>query len=139
VDQQAHRRNQSDPGATLNSGRLSGSPGVTPFLKVTGLDQTVGRPASVHTARHRQGECGVWPARDRLQPEPTEQSAQPSAGGGMNSQLPRGVANCKSKSLENRPNGPHPALCTALRAEISKKSAFGWGKLASWLVFSANT
>jgi len=35
VDQQANRRAQSDPGANLHSGRLSGSRGVTPFLKVT--------------------------------------------------------------------------------------------------------
>ena len=35
VDQQANRRAQSDPGATLNPGRLSGSRGVTSFLKVT--------------------------------------------------------------------------------------------------------
>jgi len=37
VDQQANRRAQSDPGATLNPGRLSGSRGVTSFLKVTAL------------------------------------------------------------------------------------------------------
>jgi len=35
VDQQANRGAQSDPGATLNPGRLSGSLGVTTFLKVT--------------------------------------------------------------------------------------------------------
>jgi len=40
VDQQANRRDQSDPGATLNAGRLIGSPGVTPFLKVTVFDLT---------------------------------------------------------------------------------------------------
>ena len=34
------------------------------------LDQTVGRFAPVQTARHRQGESGVWAARDRLQPDP---------------------------------------------------------------------
>jgi len=42
VDQQANRRDQSDPGTTLNSGRLIGSPGVTPFLKVTDLDRVDG-------------------------------------------------------------------------------------------------
>jgi hypothetical protein len=36
VDQQANRRARSAPGATLNSGRLNGSQGVTSFLKVTG-------------------------------------------------------------------------------------------------------
>jgi hypothetical protein len=35
VDQQANRGAKTDPGATLNSGRLNGSPGVTTFLKVT--------------------------------------------------------------------------------------------------------
>jgi hypothetical protein len=35
VDQQANRGAQSDPGATLNPGRLSGRPRVTTFLKVT--------------------------------------------------------------------------------------------------------
>ena len=35
VDQQANRGVQSDPGATLNPARSSGSQGVTPFLKVT--------------------------------------------------------------------------------------------------------
>jgi hypothetical protein len=35
VDQQANRRARSAPGATLNPGRLNGSPGVTSFLKVT--------------------------------------------------------------------------------------------------------
>jgi hypothetical protein len=35
VDQQANRGARTDPGATINSGRLSGSLGVTPSLKVT--------------------------------------------------------------------------------------------------------
>ena len=35
VDQQANRGAQSDRGDTINSGRLSGSRGVTSFLKVT--------------------------------------------------------------------------------------------------------
>ena len=35
VDQQATRRSRADPGYILNSGRLSGSQGVTPSLKVT--------------------------------------------------------------------------------------------------------
>ena len=35
VDQQANRGAQSDPGATINPGRLSGNSGVAPFLKVT--------------------------------------------------------------------------------------------------------
>ena len=37
VDQQANRGAQSDRGATINSGRLSGSRGVTSFLKVTAV------------------------------------------------------------------------------------------------------
>jgi hypothetical protein len=37
VDQQANRGSRSDPRATLNQGRLSGSRGVTPSLKVTAL------------------------------------------------------------------------------------------------------
>ncbi|MCP9841579.1 hypothetical protein KBY93_13175, partial [Synechococcus sp. J7-Johnson] len=37
VDQQATRRARTDPGATINPGRLNGSQGVTPFLKVTAL------------------------------------------------------------------------------------------------------
>jgi len=41
---------------------------------------------------HRQGECGVWPARDRLQSDPAGQPAQAGDGGGMNRWLPRGVA-----------------------------------------------
>jgi hypothetical protein len=35
-------------------------------------------------ARHRKGQCGVWPARGRLQLDPTRQSAQAGEGGGMN-------------------------------------------------------
>jgi hypothetical protein len=36
VDQQANKGAQYDSGATLNSGRLRGSRGATPFFKVTG-------------------------------------------------------------------------------------------------------
>lgn len=36
VDQQANRGAQSDHGATVNPGRLNGSRGATPSLKVTG-------------------------------------------------------------------------------------------------------
>ncbi len=36
MDQQAARRAGTDPGVILGSGRLNGSQGVTPFLKVTG-------------------------------------------------------------------------------------------------------
>jgi hypothetical protein len=35
VDQQATRRARTDPRATFDPGRLSGSQGVTPSLKVT--------------------------------------------------------------------------------------------------------
>ena len=42
VDQQANRRAQSDPGATLNPGRLSGSRGLTSFLKVIEPGSAVG-------------------------------------------------------------------------------------------------
>jgi len=35
VDQQANRRSGFNSGGTINSGRLTGSLGVTPFLKVT--------------------------------------------------------------------------------------------------------
>jgi hypothetical protein len=35
VDQQANRGTQSKPRATLDPGRLNGSPGVTTSLKVT--------------------------------------------------------------------------------------------------------
>jgi hypothetical protein len=35
VDQQATRRRPIQPGATIYPGRLKGSQGVTPFLKVT--------------------------------------------------------------------------------------------------------
>lgn len=55
------------------------------------LDQAVGRSAPVQAARHRKGECGVWAARDRLQPDPAGQPAQAGNGGGMNRWLPRGV------------------------------------------------
>jgi transposase len=66
------------------------------------LDQTVGRSASVQAARHRQGECGVWPACDRLQPDPPGQPAQTGDGGGMNSRLPRGVP---KRQRSGSPNG----------------------------------
>jgi hypothetical protein len=36
------------------------------------LDQTMGRSAPVQAARHRKGAFGVWPALDRLQPDPAE-------------------------------------------------------------------
>jgi hypothetical protein len=66
---------------------------------------------SVQTERHRQGRCGVWSARDRLQPDPPGQSA-PSRGdaGGMSGGLPSGVARRTTKTLNNSPNGPHPAV-----------------------------
>jgi hypothetical protein len=35
VDQQAAGRANADAGSTIDEGRLKGSPGVTPFLKVT--------------------------------------------------------------------------------------------------------
>ena len=38
VDQQATGRERTGPGVNVNAGRLSGSPGVTSFLKVTGAD-----------------------------------------------------------------------------------------------------
>ncbi len=41
--------------------------------------------------------------------------------------LTRGEANCMARSFHNCTQKDHPALRTALRAEISKKSAFAWG------------
>jgi hypothetical protein len=101
---------------------------------------TVGRTAPVQTARHRKGRCGVWSARDRLQPDPPGQSA-PSRGdgGSVSSALPRGVANCTAKSLNNCPKRPRRALLAALGVEINEKLAFAWGKRASCCGFSANS
>ena len=56
------------------------------------VTQAVGWSAPVQAARHRQGECGVWPARNRRQPDPAGQPAQAGNGGGMNRRLPRGMA-----------------------------------------------
>ncbi|MCP9808673.1 hypothetical protein KBY58_04415 [Cyanobium sp. HWJ4-Hawea] len=39
VDQQATRGAQFNPAVTINPGRLNGSPGVTPFLKVTAANE----------------------------------------------------------------------------------------------------
>ena len=53
VDQQDNRRAQSDPGATLNPGRLSGSRGVTSFLKVTAAAQQWPSPGNLSSPRCR--------------------------------------------------------------------------------------
>jgi hypothetical protein len=42
VDQQANRGAKTNPGATLNPGRLNGSPGVSTFLKITALESHIG-------------------------------------------------------------------------------------------------
>ena len=55
------------------------------------LDQGFRRPAPVQGSRHRERERRVWPARDRLQPDPPGQPAQTRHGCGMNRWLPRGV------------------------------------------------
>ncbi len=67
------------------------------------LDQTVGWAASVQAARHRNGGCSVWPAPDRLQPDPAGQPAQTGDADGMSSKLPRGVAR---QWVPERSNGP---------------------------------
>ena len=57
----------------------------------TQLSPYIRRPAPVQGSRHRERERRVWPARDRLQPDPPGQPAQTGDGGGMNRWLPRGV------------------------------------------------
>lgn len=48
-----------------------------------------------------QGVCSVWPGCDRLQPDLAGQPAPPrSDEGGINSQLPRGVAKRLTKCLK---------------------------------------
>ena len=57
VDQQANRGARSDHGATINPRRMSGSQGVTSFLKVTGaqvLETT--RDHAGHRMRQRHSE-----------------------------------------------------------------------------------
>jgi hypothetical protein len=66
------------------------------------LDQTMGRSASDQAARHRQGECGVWPARDRLEHDTPGQPAKAGYGGGMNRQLPRDLPR---RQRSGSPNG----------------------------------
>lgn len=53
-------------------------------------------------ARHRQGECSVWAARDRLQPDPPGQPAQTGDGDDMNRWLPRGVSRRQRSGSPNR-------------------------------------
>jgi hypothetical protein len=67
-----------------------------------GLRQFRRQRAGGTSARHRQGECGVWPARDRLQPDPPGQPAQTGDGGGMTSRLPRGVPKRQRSGTPNR-------------------------------------
>jgi hypothetical protein len=71
VDQQATGRERTGPGVNVYPGRLSGSPGVTSFLKVTGCSSLVTRSAlnlccDMNSARCF-GECcptqpSTWPA-----------------------------------------------------------------------------
>jgi hypothetical protein len=59
----------------------------------------------------------------------------------MSGALRRGVARRTAETLRNSPK-LHLAVSVseaALRAEINKKSTFGWGKPATWQGFSANT
>jgi len=49
------------------------------------LDQGIQRLTPIQAARQRKRQRRVWPARDRLQPDPSEQHPQACHGGGMRS------------------------------------------------------
>jgi hypothetical protein len=84
-------QNTSRPGGSAIDGRTTRHEGYAKSInarrgieKGVWLDQTVRRPAPVQAARHRKGQCGVWPTRGRLQLDPTRQPAQAGEGGGTN-------------------------------------------------------
>ncbi len=96
-----------------------------------GFSEGVGnrRTAPGQTARPRERQCRVWPARDRLQPGPPGQPSLGVAfsagvardGSGMNSLLPRGVPKKEQPTLCRQANDAEIGLFADL---IGVDSAF---------------
>jgi hypothetical protein len=98
------------PGGSAIDGRTTSHEGYAKSIndrrgieKIFWLDQTVGKPAPVQSARHRKGQCGVWSARGGLQLDPTRQPAKAGDVGGMNRWMPRGVAKRWPEESANAP------------------------------------
>jgi hypothetical protein len=88
-------QNTARPGGSAIDGRTTSHEGYAKTINARrGIEKVFGRIkqlSGLQSARHRQGECGLWPAHDRLEPDPPGQPAQSGNGGGMNSKLARGV------------------------------------------------